>query len=709
MKLIRTCVAVMLTASSLAAIGDEGPFGIEFEEISPGVWAGIRPDSPRFPVMGNTTFVVSDEGVVVFDGGGMPVMAEQVIEKVRTLTDKPVTHVVISHWHGDHDFGVYRFAEEFPNVQFIAHEYTNEVFNSSRIMYIDRQRNFVKNNLEEFQQIVATGFDSEGNEINEVDRSDYARILEHRDKIEPEFNRARVTPANVTFTDDYTIQSGARTIELLHLGHANTAGDIVMWLREERIVATGDIVVLPSPYAFNMPPRPWAETLRALNKLDYKTLVPGHGEIQRDTAYVDLLIEVADSIADQRDALLAEGKSTEEVEAALDFSIFEERFTYGDEYIRFYYDVYFEVPFRAAAMKALTGVPMVDIEPPERIPFDDERWEIEAADYELADYLGQQALKIRGGAALLPDLDIKNGLVEFDIAVTEERGFAGLVFRLQDEANFEHFYIRPHQSGNPDANQYTPVFNGVAGWQLYHGAGYGTPVDYRYDEWMHVKVIFAESKAWVYIDSDEPLLQVDDLKRSDMNGAIGLHSANFSSVHFANFEVTTLSDAYAIPSPGPKPANDIEGLVTSWQVSNAFDSKSLQGIEMLSPKHKAELNWTELNAEATGITNLARVQGLGEGKDTVFARINLSSDRQGLKELALGYSDAAMVFVNDVLIYQGNNGYLTRDYRYLGTIGLFDRVVLPLQVGENEIWIAVTEAFGGWGVMATINDFSKSP
>ena len=263
MKTFVACIAVILTAISPGANSDEGPFQFEFQEIGPGVWAGVRPDDPRYPVMGNTTFVISDAGVVVFDGGGMPVMAEQIIEKIRSLTDQPVTHVVISHWHGDHNFGVYRFAEEFPGVQFVAHEFTNEVFNSSRITYIDRQRNFIKNNRDEFQEIVATGKNLKGEVQSEVDRNDYARILEDAEAIEAEFARARVTPASVVFDDEYTIQSGDRTIKLLHLGQANTAGDIVLWLPAERIVATGDIVVLPSPYAFNVPPRPWAETLRA--------------------------------------------------------------------------------------------------------------------------------------------------------------------------------------------------------------------------------------------------------------------------------------------------------------------------------------------------------------------------------------------------------------------------------------------------------------
>ena len=167
---------------------------------------------------------------------------------------------------------------------------------------------------------------------------------------------------NVVFDDKLVIYSGSRRIELLLLGHGNTEGDIVMWLPEEKLVATGDLVVLPTPYAFNVPPRAWAATLKSLNNLDYEILVPGHGAIQTDSSYVDLNIEVAESIADQRDELLASGLSTEEMEEQLDFSAFEQRFTGGDEYTRGFYEAYFVEPFRKAASKELSGERMVPIE-----------------------------------------------------------------------------------------------------------------------------------------------------------------------------------------------------------------------------------------------------------------------------------------------------------------------------------------------------------
>ena len=72
---------------------------------------------------------------------------------------------------------------------------------------------------------------------------------------------------------------------------------------------------------------------------------------------------------------------------------------------------------------------MVALEPPNSVPFDDQAWKIEAAEHEIVDYLGKAALRIKGGSALLPELDLANAIVEFEIVVSKERGFAGLVFR----------------------------------------------------------------------------------------------------------------------------------------------------------------------------------------------------------------------------------------------------------------------------------------
>jgi glyoxylase-like metal-dependent hydrolase (beta-lactamase superfamily II) len=335
------------------------PFIPVFDELAPGIWAGVRPVNPRFPVMGTVTFVVTDEGVVVYDGGGVALMAERTIEKIRGITDKPVTHVIISHWHGDHHFGIYRYVEEFDNVQVIAHPFTNAVFHGTRINYIDNQPTLMSRLVPQIDEMLKKGVDEYGDPLGLGLRNEFEQVLQDESVIQKELERTKVTSPTLLIDEKLTILSGGRTIEILYLGDGNTAGDLVMWLPEEKLVATGDVVVYPVPYGFNVPPRKWANTLRAINDLGYDTLVPGHGDIQHDSAYVGLLIEEATEIARQRDELVSNGVDEEAAISRLDFSSFEQRHTGGDSYMAYYYRSYFKDPFAKAAFKALKDGPMV--------------------------------------------------------------------------------------------------------------------------------------------------------------------------------------------------------------------------------------------------------------------------------------------------------------------------------------------------------------
>jgi hypothetical protein len=131
----------------------------------------------------------------------------------------------------------------------------------------------------------------------------------------------------------------------------------------------------------------------------------------------------------------------------------------------------------------------------QNIPFESDRWDFHAREHQIVDHLGRKSLYLKGGRATIKDSRFTDGIIEFDIAFTPERGFMGAIWRAQDFDNCENFYIRPHQSGNPDANQYQPVFNGVDGWQLYYGEGYAAPVKYDFDQWQHVKIVVSGRQA----------------------------------------------------------------------------------------------------------------------------------------------------------------------------------------------------------------------
>jgi hypothetical protein len=99
------------------------------------------------------------------------------------------------------------------------------------------------------------------------------------------------------------------------------------------------------------------------------------------------------------------------------------------------------------------------------------------------------------------------------------------------------------------------------------------------------------------------------------------------------------------------------------------------------------------------------VQGIVLGKNTVLARTMVAAERDGIWRLDFGFSDRVRLFLNRRLIYRGDDGQGSRDYRFLGSIGYYDALYLPLVRGENEIVLAVSEDHrGGWGVQARFTD-----
>ena len=147
-----------------------------------------------------------------------------------------------------------------------------------------------------------------------------------------------------------------------------------------------------------------------------------------------------------------------------------------------------------------------------------------------------------------------------------------------------------------------------------------------------------------------------------------------------------------------------KGVIEHWSVSNPFAEVSLQNVLELSNKQKAGLSWEEVNVEERGFANLARVADKTKPTNTVFAKVVIQSDRKQVKRLSYGVSDRGVIFLNNQIVAGSQNNYLSQDYRHLGTIGFFDDAYLHLKKGRNELWIAVSENFGGWGVMARIEN-----
>ncbi|MGB7317959.1 MAG: hypothetical protein WBC85_08345, partial [Planktotalea sp.] len=152
------------------------------------------------------------------------------------------------------------------------------------------------------------------------------------------------------------------------------------------------------------------------------------------------------------------------------------------------------------------------------------------ANAELTKHAGRDAIVLASpaggapfsfGAAVLKDIGLKNGTIEYDVTFGDTRTFVGANFRMQDQGNYEEFYMRAHQSGNPDANQYMPRFNGVPSWQLYYGPAYSKATSYEFDRWIPVKLELSGDRMDVYIDDMTTPAIASVLRRDVMPGGIG--------------------------------------------------------------------------------------------------------------------------------------------------------------------------------------------
>lgn len=149
-----------------------------------------------------------------------------------------------------------------------------------------------------------------------------------------------------------------RPVRLLFLGRANTDGDLVAWLPRQRLVATGDVVVAPSPYGFRSFPKDWIKVLSRLKALKPLLLVPGHGPAQRDTSYVDRMIALVKDVRRQVRPLVAAGATIEEIQRKVDLTAHKRQLVGDDPWKGRWFDAYWKQPIVVSAYKEAKGEPI---------------------------------------------------------------------------------------------------------------------------------------------------------------------------------------------------------------------------------------------------------------------------------------------------------------------------------------------------------------
>lgn len=336
-------------------------------------------------------------------------------------------------------------------------------------------------------------------------------------------------------------------------------------------------------------------------------------------------------------------------------------------------------------------------------PFAPPQWSIADPGARTGPYLGRPSLFLDNGIALLTASSFGDGTIDVDIAMHGHPSFAGIAFRAESANDYELIYVRPHLSRQPDALQYTPVFNGSEGWQLYNGKGFTAAAELPPNRWVHLRLVVSGDSARLFVDNaSEPQLVVTDLKRPWARGQIGVWS-RFGAANFSNFTFTA-ADTTA-PAAVSSPAASSQ-LLMDWELSPATETSATEDDRL--PSKTA--GWTPVRAEASGLVNIARFRrgirtpaSASTSRDLVFARTIISSAQPRHARLVFGYSDAIHVFLNGRLLFAGDSSFRSRDPAFLGVASLGpDALYIDLVPGRNELVFAVSENFGGWGFMARL-------
>jgi glyoxylase-like metal-dependent hydrolase (beta-lactamase superfamily II) len=254
----RLVIAAMLAASPVLAIAAEtaSPYPavtlpLKIDQV-PGkpIWYSTgNPGIPGKDNEGNTSnagFVVTSGGVVVFDALGTPSLGWALLQQIRTVTDKTIRYVVLSHYHADHIYGLQAFRDH-TDATIVAQERAGE--------YKDNEQT--------------------------ADEKAGLRLDQRRAALSPWVDgNTRVVPPDITFKERMTISLGDRRLTLLYAGPAHSSSDIMMMVEPDGVLFAGDIVQnsrIPFMNSDDVSTTQWLHALDEVAQLDPKFIIPGHG------------------------------------------------------------------------------------------------------------------------------------------------------------------------------------------------------------------------------------------------------------------------------------------------------------------------------------------------------------------------------------------------------------------------------------------------
>jgi glyoxylase-like metal-dependent hydrolase (beta-lactamase superfamily II) len=221
--------------TQFASRADLKPKQISFVQLAETAYAYTAEGDP------NSGVVIGDDSVLVIDTTATPVMARELIGRIRTVTDKPIKHVVLSHYHAVRVLGASAYKSEGCE-HIIASRGTYDLI-------VERGAQDMKSEIERFPRLFQ--------EVKSIPGLTWPTLVLER---------------------QITLYLGKLEVRIMHVGPGHTKGDTIVWLPKERVLFSGDLVEYQAAaYTGDAQLEEWPQTLDTLRSMGAEKLVPGRG------------------------------------------------------------------------------------------------------------------------------------------------------------------------------------------------------------------------------------------------------------------------------------------------------------------------------------------------------------------------------------------------------------------------------------------------
>ena len=273
----------------------------------------------QYKINSNAAVIVLDNGVLIVDTHSKPSAARALMEQIKTVTDKPVRYVVDSHFHWDHYQGNAAYVQSYPHgIEIISSEVTRRNILNRGLPRLKAEIARLPEEIRDLKKQLAQA--SEGSR-----RKDLEENLRQTEQYLAELTSTEAVVPNLTFEKSLSLYGKNRSVQILFMGRGHTDGDVVVYLPKEKILATGDLLHGFTPYMGDGYPYEWIRTLEAMERLDFKKALPGHGDLMEGKQHLALWLAYMKDLVNQVAEQITQGATLEETKRNVNLSQYESK------------------------------------------------------------------------------------------------------------------------------------------------------------------------------------------------------------------------------------------------------------------------------------------------------------------------------------------------------------------------------------------------